>query len=88
MLVQSNNVSNNKHIGGYNMPLSIAPKGVKLRIKKILTEEKIKRHLENLGITVETELTVLSNTGGNSVCIVKGVRLALDFEISKKIFVA
>ncbi len=70
------------------MPLSIAPKGVKLRIKKILTEEKIKRHLENLGITVETELTVLSNTGGNSVCIVKGVRLALDFEISKKIFVA
>ncbi|MDD3947481.1 MAG: ferrous iron transport protein A [Clostridia bacterium] len=70
------------------MPLAIAPINVKLRIIKILTEEKTKKHLGNLGVTIQSEITILSHSGGNSVCIVKDGRLALDHELSKKIFVA
>ena len=70
------------------MPLAIAPTNVKLKIIKILTEEKIKKHLGNLGLTLHAEIIILSHSGGNSVCIVKDGRLALDNELSKKIFVA
>jgi len=70
------------------MPLAIAPINIKLKIVKILTEDKVKKHLENLGLTIDSELMVLSHNGGNSICIVKDGRLALDSELSKKILVA
>lgn len=70
------------------MPLAIAPKGVKLRVVKILAEDKVKKHLESMGLTLNAELTVLSHQSGNSVCVVKDGRLALDGDLSKKILVA
>ena len=32
------------------MPLTIAPVNKKMKVLKVLAEEKIRRHLENLGI--------------------------------------
>lgn len=70
------------------MPLIVAPAGRVLTVRKVLTDEKTKKHLENLGITVGSELTVLSVSGGSVICLVKDGRLALDGNLSTKILVA
>jgi len=70
------------------MPIVIAPQGRLLKIVRIAAGERIKKHLENLGITIGGEITVLSASGGSVVCKVKDGRIALDSEVSTKIFVA
>ena len=70
------------------MPIVMAPVNQELRIVKIIADEKRKKHLENLGITINGEITVLSSSGGTVVCKVKEGRVALDGNLSTKIFVA
>ncbi len=69
------------------MPLPIAPEDTELTVKKILADEKNKRHFENLGILVGSKLTVLSAVGGSVILKVQGVRLALDRTLAMKILV-
>ncbi len=69
------------------MPLTLAPIGKELTIRKIATDEKLKKHLESLGITINSKITVLSQNGGNLICLVKDGRLALDKSTALKIFV-
>ena len=71
-----------------SMPIVIAPLNRKLKIVRIAADEKVKKHLENLGILVNGEITLLSASGGSVVCVVKEGRIALDRDISTKIFVA
>lgn len=70
------------------MPILLAPTNVNLKIVSISADEKTKKHLENLGITINGEISVLSSSGGTVVCKVKDGRLALDHNLSTKIFVA
>lgn len=70
------------------MPIVFAPQGKKLRVIKILAEDKTKKHLENLGITIDSDLSVLSASGGSIIVLVKDSRLALDKDLATKIFVA
>lgn len=70
------------------MPIVLAPLNVPLKVVKIAAGDKLKKHLESLGITVDGELTVLSSSGGSTVCKIKDGRIALDSELSTKIFVA
>lgn len=70
------------------MPIVIAPLNKELKVIKILTDEKTKKHLESLGITINSKIVVLSQSGGNIICLVKDGRLALDHNIATKIFVA
>ncbi len=70
------------------MPIVFAPQGKKLRVIKILAEDKTKKHLENLGITIDSDLSVLSSSGGSIIVLVKDSRLALDKDLATKIFVA
>ena len=69
------------------MPLVIAPLNTKLKVIKILLDDKTKKHLESLGITIDCELTLLDNTNGNVILMVKDGRLALDKNIATKILV-
>lgn len=69
------------------MPLVIAPLDQELTIIRILTDEKTKKHLENLGITIKGNIRVISQSGGNVICLVKDGRLALDRDLATKIFV-
>ena len=71
-----------------SMPLVVAPIGRELRIVKILTDEKTKKHLENLGITISSRISIISQSGGSTICMVKDGRLALDKNIATKILVA
>lgn len=70
------------------MPLTIAPLNVQLRIVRIAAEEKLKKHLESLGIFVNGLITIISSNNGSVICIIKEGRLALDKSIASKIFVA
>lgn len=69
------------------MPLVLAPVGRELKIVKISTDEKTKKHLESLGITVNSAISKISEGNGSTICIVKDGRLALDKSIATKIFV-
>ena len=69
------------------MPIVFAPTNTELKVIRILTDEKTKKHLESLGITIDSKLTLLSSEGGAAVCRIKDGRIALDGNISTKIFV-
>ena len=70
------------------MPLVVAPVGKDVRVVKILADEKKKKHLENLGITIDSVIRVISASGGSVICVVKDGRLALDKEMATKILIA
>ena len=70
------------------MPLVFAPCNVLLRVVRLQVDEKVKRHLENLGICVNSELEVLSVSGGSVIVRIKDGRLALDRDMATRIFVA
>ncbi len=69
------------------MPLPLAPAGEEMTVKKVLSNEKNKRHFENLGITVGAKIVVLSESGGSVILRVKEGRLALDKGMAAKIIV-
>ena len=70
------------------MPLVLAPIGQEMKIVKIVADDKTKKHLANLGVISQSKITVLSSSGGSTVCIVKDGRLALDRDVASHIFVA
>ena len=70
------------------MPIVLAPTNQNLKVVRIAADDKVKKHLESLGITVNGELTVLSSSGGTVVIKIKNGRIALDSNLSTKIFVA
>lgn len=51
-----------------------------------MADDKTKKHLENLGITINSELQVL-NSGSSVIVLIKATRLALDSGLASKIFV-
>lgn len=70
------------------MPITLAPIDKPVRVVKVLADDKTKKHLESLGILVNSNLTVLSSIHGGVVVAVKDGRLALDAKIASKILVA
>ncbi|MDR0752208.1 MAG: ferrous iron transport protein A [Christensenellaceae bacterium] len=70
------------------MPLAIAPVGQEMTIMKISTDEKTRRHLEDLGIIVGGKIKVSSDLSGNLVITIKDCRMALDKGLAMKIHVS
>ena len=70
------------------MPIAIAPKGREVTVRKIGADEKVKRHLQELGITEGGKITLISSAGGSVIVIVKEGRLCLDRTLAGKILVA
>lgn len=69
------------------MPIVLAPTNSQVVVVKILADERTKKHLESLGITINSPLTVLSVSGGSVIILVKDGRLAIDKELATKIMV-
>ena len=69
------------------MPLPIAPTGTRLIVLKVTAEEKIRRHLENLGLLKGAELVLISAQGGDVILKIKDGRLAINRQLAMKIFV-
>lgn len=70
------------------MPLIVAPINKSIRIVKILTDEKTKKHLESLGVLAGEEIVVLASSGGSVICKIKDGRMAFDRNLATKILVA
>ena len=70
------------------MPIGLAPLNTKMKVVRVLADEKTKKHLESLGILANSLITVISSVNGGVVVAVKEGRLALDRSIASKILVA
>ncbi|HCY52180.1 MAG TPA: ferrous iron transport protein A [Clostridiales bacterium] len=70
------------------MPIVFAPLDKPLKIVRITADDKTKKHLESLGIVLNGEIIVLNTSGKTVVVKIKDGRIALDSELSTKIFVA
>ncbi|MCM1043179.1 MAG: ferrous iron transport protein A [Corallococcus sp.] len=54
---------------------------------RVAVDEKVKRHLENLGIIAGNNLVVLSQANGSVIVKIKDERLALNRSLAMNIFV-
>ena len=70
------------------MALAFAPIGREVTVTDVRADEKVKRHLQNLGITVGGKVTPLSSTGGNMIFRVLECKVALDCSLAMRIMVA
>ena len=69
------------------MPLTLGNAGEENIIKKVGGNEKVKRHLENLGFTPGESVTLISTLEGNVIVKVKESRIALDEGMASKIMI-
>ena len=69
------------------MPLSLADIGEENTVKRIGGSPEVKKHLENLGLVVGGNVTVVTSLGGNVIVNVKEARVAISEEMARKIMV-
>ena len=71
------------------LPLVLAKSGKKLKISSIGGGDQTRSHLANLGLFPDEEVQILSHSkSGPLLVMVKGCRLALGRDLSRKIMVA
>jgi len=69
------------------MPLTFADSGEELIVRKVSGKPEVKKHLENLGFVVGSEVVVMNAIGGNVIVKVKEARVAISREMAQKIMV-
>lgn len=69
------------------MPLVVAPQGKVLKIMRVGKDEKLRRHLESLGIIAGAEITVLSSSNGSVIVQIGNGRLALSSSVATSVLV-
>lgn len=69
------------------MPLTFATVGEVNTIKKIGGLPEVKKHLENLGFVVGSNVTVINAIGGNLIVSVMDARIAVSREMAQKIMI-
>lgn len=69
------------------IPLTLAPVGEELIIKKVGGLPELKSHLEDMGFVTGGAVTVISTIGGNLIVSVKDSRIAVSREMAGRIMV-
>ncbi len=69
------------------MPLTMAKVGETITIRKISGRDEVRQHLAELGFVVDSDVTVVSEMGGNIIVQVKDSRIALDKTMANRIMV-
>ena len=69
------------------MPLSMAKPGETVTIRKITGKDEVRQHLAELGFVVDSDVTVVSEIGGNLILQVKDSRVALDKTMANRIMI-
>ena len=69
------------------MPLTMLNIGETGKIKRIGGNEETRRFLNNLGLVVGTEVSVVSAIGGNVIVNIKDSRVAINEDMAKRIMV-
>ena len=70
-----------------DMPLTMANAGETVTIRSITGRDEVRRHLAELGFTVNGEVTVVNQIGGNLILQVKDSRVALDKTMASRILI-
>ena len=69
------------------MPLTLAAIGERNMIRKVGGSPEVKKHLENLGFVVGSDVTIINTLGGNVIVSVKEARVAISREMAQKIMI-
>ena len=69
------------------IPLNVAAVGEPLIIRKIGGSPEIKKHLEDLGFNIGSEVLVVSTLAGNLIVKVRESRIAVSNELARRIMV-
>lgn len=69
------------------MPLNLLNSGEQSTIKRIGGSPEVKKHLNNLGFVVGSDITVVNTLAGNVIVNVKEARIAISEEMARKIMV-
>ena len=69
------------------MPLTMARPGETVVIRKITGRDEVRQHLAELGFVVDSDVTVVSEIGGNLILQVKDSRVALDKTMANRIMI-
>jgi len=69
------------------IPLAFATIGEEALIKKISGKSKTRQHLNTLGFTEGSKLSIVSKSNGNLIVKIKGSRIALSKELATKIVI-
>ena len=69
------------------MPLTMAVAGEKNMIRKVGGKPEVRKHLENLGFVAGSDVTVISEIGGNLIVRIKESRVAISREMAGKILI-
>ena len=69
------------------MPLTLTDPGEEAVIRRVGGNPETKKHLEDLGFTVGSSVTVMNTIGGNLIVKIKESRVAISREMASKIMV-
>ena len=69
------------------MPLTLANVGEEQIIHHVGGNDEVRRHLENLGFVVGSDVTIINTLGGNVIVSVKEARVAISREMAQKIMI-
>ena len=69
------------------MPLTMAVAGERNTIRKVGGKPEVRKHLENLGFVAGSDVTVISDIGGNLIVHIKESRVAISREMAGKILI-
>ena len=69
------------------MPLNLADTSKAQIVRKIGGSPEVKKHLEDLGFNVGSEVSVVNTLGGNLIVKVKESRVAVSSELAMRIMV-
>ncbi len=67
------------------MPLTMAKSGETVTIRKVSGKDEVRQHLAELGFVVDSDVTVVSEIGGDLIVQVKDSRIALDKSMANRI---
>ena len=69
------------------MPLIMAQPGEENVIRKVGGSPEMKKHLEDMGFTAGSAVTVMNTIGGNLIVKVKESRVAVSKEMATRIMI-
>lgn len=69
------------------MPLTMLSLGKSAMIKECRAKDSTKKFLEGLGMVPGTQITVISENGGNLIVSVKDSRLAISKGVAQQLWV-
>lgn len=69
------------------MPLSLGEQDQSYTIVHITGKDEIRSHLRNLGIVEKETVAIKQRIAGNLIVEIKGVRVALNRDLAKRIMI-